>query len=139
MDEKIKAEWVRRLRSGDYTQARETLIKADMFGKGPVVKGHCCLGVLVDYAIEAGCPSVRYQDGSNRAVVEVHRPEDYGWPEGDGGWMEFEDGDLPQEVADWSGLTDTNPKLPSGPTLINLNDEQKFTFEQIAKVIDEEL
>lgn len=139
MDEKIKAEWVRRLRSGDYTQARETLIESDISEEGPVVEGHCCLGVLVDYAIEAGCPSVRYQDGSNGAVVEVHRPEDYGWPEGDGGWMEFEDGDLPQEVADWAGLIGTNPELPSGSPLIYLNDESGYTFEEIAKLIDEEL
>lgn len=138
MDEKIKAEWTKRLRSGDYMQARETLIESDLGEEGPVVEGHCCLGVLVDYAIEAGCPSIRYQDGSNRAVVEVHRPEDGGWPE-DGWWMEFEDGDLPQEVADWAGINSTNPKLPSGPTLITLNDEEGLTFDEIAKVIDEEL
>lgn len=41
----IAKEWVKALRSGEYTQGRSCLRRADNF---------CCLGVLCDLAVEAG-------------------------------------------------------------------------------------
>lgn len=45
MPNDIVKEWVKALRSGEYTQGRSYLRRADNF---------CCLGVLCDLAVEAG-------------------------------------------------------------------------------------
>lgn len=41
----VAKEWVKALRSGEYTQGREWLRRSDNF---------CCLGVLCDLAVEVG-------------------------------------------------------------------------------------
>jgi len=45
MDNEIKAEWTRRLKSGDYVQGKGTLKKDGQ---------HCCLGVLAEVMCDRG-------------------------------------------------------------------------------------
>ena len=51
MDEKIKLEWLKRLRSGEYPQATGALREINADGE---VCGYCCLGVLGTVLEEAG-------------------------------------------------------------------------------------
>jgi hypothetical protein len=45
--------WIDALRGGRYQQTNDKLRRRDSLGK---VLGHCCLGVAVEEAINAGCP-----------------------------------------------------------------------------------
>lgn len=125
---RAKAEWCRRLRSGQYTQGTGCLANTD--GE------HCCLGVASEMAFEAGI--VR------RSVIGARiyfKNLDAG--ENDTGASSY----LPYHAAKWMAADDTdgisaqtNPHITdsSGVTiyLANLNDDG-FTFEQIAEIIEE--
>ena len=53
MNKRIKAGWVKKLRSGDFKQGKGFLRQ----GKGAETK-YCCLGVLTDMAVKNGvCPA----------------------------------------------------------------------------------
>ena len=107
-----RAEWVRRLRSGDYKQGRGQLRNKN--------DRYCCLGVLCEMAAEVG-------------VVNA-RPLRYGWDYG--GSV----GTLPPAVREWSGVRgDTGfikPKEGSADDLVMLNDDEGYTFKRIADVIE---
>lgn len=114
MDPGIRAQWTAALRSGEYRQGQAVLRSInDRF---------CCLGVLCDLAEKAG-------------VIRAHKtPDDWAY---DG-----EDAYLPEAVMDWAGITDASPhvNVPSSmeddPSLTSLNDDEEWTFDQIADAID---
>lgn len=121
MNPEIKAEWIRRLRSGDYEQGRGSLCRNDKY---------CCLGVLSEIAAE-------------RHVTSRGELEEDGWR-----WIEFgfETSTLPAEVQDWSlVLTQTGIFMLPGEvaarngrvsmSLAWLNDTG-LTFSQIADIIE---
>jgi len=133
MNEEIKAEWVRRLRSGDIPQTASYLGRVDGF--------RCCLGVLSDMAVEAGI-ATRTPDAD--ALLQVYRS---------GGHTETSL--LLHEILDWAGLhgdEDGDIELDgvvvigegdealtfNTPSLSFLNDNGA-TFAQIADVIEEYL
>lgn len=75
MNPKVKKQWLKALRSGEYNQGRGALVEDNNF---------CCLGVLCNLHAEAnpGMEGAYYDDGY---------------------YME-QNGHLPQAVADWAGL-----------------------------------
>ena len=101
--------WVAALRSGEFKQGREVLrnVEADKY---------CCLGVACALAIREGVESEWPDDGG------------YSWDE-----------ELPYAVRDWLGLKTGAGDLAEGDRynhLIALNDDARYTFTQIADVID---
>lgn len=116
--------WVAALRSGKYPQGRGALIRVEWDGDK-----HCCLGVACKVALEAEVAlehqvlgSYHYFAGGNTGV-------------------------LPAAVSQWLGVPTNNPLLQVPPhlvkagmgdpeTAIGLNDQWKFTFEQIAETIE---
>ena len=124
MKERVKAQWVEALRSGEYQQGRNQLRKGDEF---------CCLGVLCDLAVKAGV-GLNVEEG----------PEDY--------LYDGETGSLPRAVREWAGLDSNSPVTDAG-ALIVLNDGEHqdcdpdeceevaapWTFQQIADVIEAHL
>lgn len=145
MNEEIKQEWVRRLRSGEYAQGQRYLRINDKY---------CCLGVLCDMATEAGV--VNGAPGSplvnTVCYVNVNDPWD------------FNSQMLPYAVTDWAGIESVNAKnpgvsispelkpdndlglhpekmpefYPAHTSLAQLND-LGYSFSQIADVIEEQL
>lgn len=97
--------WIAALRSGKYTQDVKRL---------KTEKGHCCLGVLCEVAMENGEP---WYPGVSREYETI---EDCCG--------------LPENMKDWAGLRDTMGRVSCGrqPTLTSLNDSLGFTFEMIA-------
>jgi len=109
MDQIIKSEWVAALRSGGLKQGFFRLNK-------PVDDTYCCLGVLCEIAVEAG-------------VVEKKDMNGYATYDGSGHC-------LPSAVCEWAGLDKSNPQPKNSKSaLISLNDN-KFTFNEIADVIE---
>lgn len=114
MNKQVKDKLVKALRSGDYTQGIGKLNDSS--------NNFCCLGVLCDlHSKETGTP----------------------WEE-DGYYLDT-DSWLPGKVVEWSGLARSgglvdrimiNGKMM--PTLIALNDDAKYTFSQIADVIEDQ-
>lgn len=113
MNKKIKARWLKALRSGDYEQTRKVLHR---YGDG-----FCCLGVLCDL----------HRKSTKRS----------GWKQGIGEVVSYL-GDrvaLPANVSKWAGLTQCDPIINNKETtLSDLNDSGK-SFRQIAKVIEKRL
>lgn len=123
MNPVVKAEWLKRLRSGEYSRSEGCL-------KG-LEGGFCCLGVLTDiWAAETGTEWFMSYGGTT-------------WSIGTGG----ESAVTPVSVMEWSNLKNSTGTLLLGDyvkasgrrefyvTLSNLNDEG-MTFEEIADVID---
>lgn len=83
--------WLEALRSGQYSQ---TTGKLDSFDEATGAHSYCCLGVACDIALKAGVD------------MEVEVDEDKG--------VFVYDGKadlLPEEVKNWLGVTDENPKI----------------------------
>jgi hypothetical protein len=136
MNPEIKAKWVAALRSEEYKQGKKVLNNG--------VGNFCCLGVLCDlYAKEN---SVQWTD-----VLGGHEEETL---------QEFlgNIAVLPDEVQNWAGLSGKNPYVKHnrnlnevnqeiykfGPlekeeNLVTLNDSGKFTFNDIADLIEAQL
>lgn len=118
MNEEVKRRWVEALRSGEYQQASGYL-RTGIEGYW----SYCCLGVLCDIAVKDG-------------VV--------GWAHGDTSGVSACDGSasyLPARVVDWAGLSSFNPMMKSGSqqqdvSLVAMNDDFKYDFEQIADAIE---
>ena len=124
MDERVKHLWTEALSSGQYAQGRDHLRTEE---------GYCCLGVLCDlHAREHGIEWVLY--------TYMHTYID-------------QDSKLPDEVLEWAGL---NPEqCPLGDChvfftlpgslerrvsyLSGLNDSRGLSFQEIAKLIEEQL
>lgn len=71
MDKKIKAKWVKALRSGEYKQTDSQLDRVDEGGS----VSHCCLGVLrrvqgcTTYSSN-GMPSLKYRAGLEKDQLD---------------------------------------------------------------------
>lgn len=123
MNKEIKKIWTDALLSGEYTQGKHRLHSRE-------AETYCCLGVLCDLAVKHGVTEMR----------EVYGDFQYGTGSNEYDWS---DKVLPGSVTEWAGLEDDNPDVinpqdGTGSCLAELNDVG-FTFEQIAKIIEEEL
>lgn len=118
--------WVQALRSGEYKQGIGALKGLNKDGE----QTYCCLGVACDiYAKETGLAWEVRLDGSNRF------------------YFLGKTGLLPYEVQKWLGLkTDDGLYRKFSPddhygctrTLTGDNDGSRFTFEEIASLIESE-
>jgi len=120
MNKKIKKEWVKRLRSGEYEQGESFLCSDDKF---------CCLGVLCDMAEEEGIVGGRVYGG----IV---------------GYSSFHDEAascsryMPPEVRDWAELGNTNPSFTGasgGSRYLAVLNDTGSSFNDIADIIEERL
>lgn len=116
MNPKIKDEWVKALRSGEYEQGTSQLKYSDSAGDR-----YCCLGVLADLAIREGVP----------VNEEVHAEDRVASTYYDGCFAL-----LPSSVMDWAGLDEVDDDSPM-PTLVDMNDKNGRTFSEIADYIEE--
>lgn len=121
--------WVEALRSNKFEQGTGSLVQ-----EGGDVK-HCCLGVLCEVYIE--------ENGSGtleRKYDEYYFSVAEGW-----GY----DSVLPPEVKEWSGLRTESGAFDrlkaaeiagelNHDSLIELNDDAEWTFDQIADFIESE-
>ncbi len=123
MNEDVKTEWVKRLRSGDYPQTKEHLRDDN---------GYCCLGVLCEVAREANVVTYERIEGG---TAVFHR-------------YDGETGALPTSVRLWAGVSGSNPLTDvyeeedgtgSRLTLAELNDNLGMSFAEIADVIERDL
>jgi hypothetical protein len=124
MNPEVKRAWVAALRSGEYQQGTGCLrSKDDKF---------CCLGVLTDLAVRAGIAGPgRLSDGSYRYVFSMGSKVDPSLTVV---------GVLPHPVVDWAGLSSSDGRLPhSDRALWGLNDQDRYTFAQLADIIEREL
>jgi hypothetical protein len=117
VNREVRDEWVRRLRSGEYTQGLLTLYRSSL-------NEYCCLGVLCEVAREAGVVE-RSVDGYRVDAL--------------GAWY---NGVLPPAVAEWAGLDDVDPVIRGVP-LVYYNDGhgdvRRHDFTEIARLIEENL
>jgi hypothetical protein len=116
MDPKWKKRWVKALRSGKYKQD---------VGQLKSNQGFCCLGVLCDVVTKTkdGGGTWDSTNSFNFKNTSGH-------------------GCIPRALVDFVGLVDTNPEVASGGKkrdLATWNDDHRFTFEQIANIIEREL
>lgn len=118
MNKRIKSRWLRALRSGKYRQNTGCLKDIDHEGNAYF----CCLGVLCDLHSK----STKTPWGRGDTYLSLR-------------------GVLPSEVVDWAELSGNNPYNPHvvyqerDSSLMNLNDENALSFEQIANVIEKQL
>jgi hypothetical protein len=109
MNQEIKDQWVKALRSGEYSQGQHRL--------RPTLGTYCCLGVLCDLYQKA-YPQTSEWQLAMRGVLFV---DAVGCAS---------DSNCPMGVRDWADLT----KREQG-SLINLNDSGQ-SFEEIADYIE---
>ena len=120
MNKRVKKLWVAALRSGKYRQAKGALKKRN--------GAHCCLGVLCDL------------------YSKEKKDLSFVW-EGDEYYFDNRTDAPSMSVRKWAGLDSNDEAVftsvtgPNGRklSLIDLNDEQGYTFEQIAEVIERDL
>lgn len=117
MNKKVKAKWVEALRSGKYKQGKDALRKGD--------NTFCCLGVLCDLhrktIKKAGWKPIK--DGKGEIIS----------------YRYLDCGGVPDsKVLNWAGINNDPDNLSLGK-LIVLNDNEKKSFKQIAKFIEEKL
>jgi hypothetical protein len=119
MNQDVKALWLAALRSGEFQQGKKRLRNMD--------DTYCCLGVLCELAVREGAipPAVldyvdseAYTYGDHAVKHDTSRTN------------------LPTPVANWAGITwDTHEVVP----FVTLNDDENYTFEQIANEIESKL
>jgi hypothetical protein len=130
MDKKIKARWVKALRSGEYKQGTGYLAKK----RGSEARRYCCLGVLCELAVKSGVAE----------RVEDHTGFDERGYRGKGNQDEFRETSLPpRSVVEWAGLERSNPLL-GGQNTSDHNDgtgtiTRPKSFDEIADLIEEYL
>lgn len=127
MNEEVKQELVKRLRSGDYKQGRSRLRKRRKDEDGGEEDCYCCLGVLCDIAVEAGV--TKWSDGvracSDSSEVAVPLKRKYG----------AEDALPTKAVVKWAGLEQKNPSVAFNkfiPVLL----ERGYTKDEIRNMLD---
>jgi hypothetical protein len=128
MNTTIKSQWIAALRSGDYKQGRGWL-RTDNY--------YCCLGVLCDLHSKANPdhrqswrPMCNYIDPLEKEYIE------YIYAYGKSTTRL-----LPDDVQRWAGIGCSDPDIVvdnEALILSQLND-RGYTFEQIAKHIEEQL
>lgn len=121
MNEVIRAEWVKRLRSGQYKKGKLRLRTPvdTMHVQGMAEPNYCCLGVLCEIAVEQGIitydgHTYNSSDSSNNSL-------------------------LPSVVVNWAGLKSESPFVvtPENESiaLVSLNDNGR-SFSEIADYIE---
>lgn len=125
MNEEVKALWLAALRSGEYLQGKDSLHSIN----DDLKDAYCCLGVLCEVAVNEGIIPEPENAFGDTDLMSRHY---------DGKW------DIPSsKVVEWAGLEEDNPTVndEEGLTLrlSELNDEYGYNFEQIARVIEEQL
>ncbi len=128
MNPERKALWLEALRSGEYTQGRNSL-KREV---GPDAARHCCLGVA--------CEVYKRETGEGEWV---RHGEDLEFTVRDDTGVDFSWSQLPAPVAEWFDL-DVNPYVfedrgqRERDSLAGLNDAGR-SFREIADIIEQEL
>lgn len=143
MRPEIKAEWVKRLRSGEYAQGEQVLKRTKKPEEGPPVVTYCCLGVLCVMAVEAGIVGERGDKNGN----DDGRHEFTWTEEGRGIGPVSESQYLPPPVVEWAwgDEGDDEPFGKDNPivehpgigtiSLAGMNDGGR-SFEEIAEAIE---
>ena len=115
MNPRIKSNWLKALRSGEYKQTTQRLKDKDQF---------CCLGVLCD--LHSKETNTCWTGSEYTKYLE-------------------EDSILPQVVIDWAELPDCNPNIldnklkeRTGPQPVGYFNDYGRTFEEIANLIEEQ-
>lgn len=133
----IKAEWLRRLRSGEYPQTRRGVLRAG--------GGYCCLGVLCDIAV---CQGIARWDGfscrAGGAYTMVLPAPLCSWAAGkkeeilEPYTVDSREaaGLFPRGSPQHTFLTQRVVGVPDEVMLSVLNDSGLFDFEDIARVIE---
>lgn len=116
MKREIALRWAKALRSGKYRQTRARLKNEE---------GFCCLGVLCSISKKGRW----VQSGS-----EQYRYRPTGLPE------EANGTEIPETIQEWAGMKSgggsiTLPEL-GATSLAELNDTRRYSFKQIAEVIE---
>lgn len=131
MNQAVKADWIKALRSGEYEQGRQALAQRDVVAGKEIIR-YCCLGVLCDLAVKAGLPL--NTSSTDLGAIEYN---------GHGAY-------LPDPVAEWAGIGH-NPEVTyqdGTVTLAYLNDGSvdpvagelpDHDFGQIADLIEAQL
>lgn len=134
MKKNIANKWVEALESGNYQQV-DGQLKSKVNDKQC---GYCCLGVLCDlYIKETGKGKwQKAADGSHDRKFVGNKSES---------------AVLPKEVMQWAGIKSAEGELKvpvsygilgdesnQANSLVSLNDDARFKFKQIAKVIKEQ-
>jgi hypothetical protein len=111
--QEARAEWIKRLRSGEIKQAKRVLGRED--------GSRCCLGVACDIAAEQGIVTKRliFKNGSICAYN--------GHAEG-----------VPLAAIKFFGLSSSEGLYLGVQSLANDNDSKYLTFAQIADIIESE-
>lgn len=130
----FKTKWVEALRSGEYQQTKEYL-----HSEG----GYCCLGVACELTGTQWIPYISENSGMRKKDKDDHPI--FRTSVGDKAHSYPTEADLPPEV--WQVLTlplkDVLPDTLSTTVvfshLANLNDGDGWTFDEIAKWIEEKL
>lgn len=111
MNPEVKEKWLEALRSGRYKQGYSNLKNSD--------DQYCCLGVLCD---------LHGKETGNEFTGRYYLRDRYS---------------LPEEVVSWSGLSGPWAAIPEPindhNSLADMNDKFKFTFHQIADIIEKQL
>lgn len=117
MKSDVKKLWLEALRSGEYEQGRSALANTN--------DEYCCLGVLCQLAVNNGVPIKVKKVQSGLGPVKSYDDAKYL---------------LPQSVQEWAGLESSNPVVQGdiGTNLADMND-RRYSFDAIARVIEEEL
>jgi hypothetical protein len=112
--QKIRAEWVKRLHSGEYKQGKGYLCQI-ING----VKEYCCLGILAEMAVEKNISPK--PDKSLYATLTFNGCRSL----------------LPHEIAKWAGLYKIGgeSRNSNSDSLTGLNDT-KTSFEDIANLLE---
>lgn len=114
-----KKKWIAALRSGEFTQARNVLKQAENCG--------CCLYVLTEL-VRREQPDIGVW-GDNDGDFYYTCEESFGKPA---------DGELAPPVQNITGLDEGDPII-GDTTAIDLNDNQKLSFAEIANRIEKYL
>jgi len=121
MNTKIKQKWVEALRSGEYSQGRLQLYDGT---------NYCCLGVLCNLYMDEKNETWDYRTDEDEVIDSYYF---------DG------EGELPPEcVLDWAEIKMQDPLIKinvdlEAISLTELNDKLKYTFPQIADLIEAQL
>lgn len=147
MNPEVKKLWLEALRSGEYKQCKGWLHSRNERGDT-----YCCLGVLCALAVKHGAPNVTKSEKYNIGHVAYGTVTPY-----DsvlcGTHIELSSHNLPDAVSAWAevdthfgkgpvvdithlGLRDNTEDFVS---LVRLNDEYQFNFNQIADLIEAQL
>lgn len=110
---KIKALWLKALRSGKYKKCQEVLRETE-WETGELTGAYCLLGVLTDVYVK------KERKGKDYKPL-------------------WDSGTLHKRVMKWAGLKENNPQINDHGAATEINDESKRSFKQMAKLVEKYL